>query len=288
MFCFEVLAAKLENRDPMTLYQVMTTWTEYPKGLETSDDEPSDDESANTSTKTTKPAPSTSNSRPAVGGANSTGISTPSTNSSTSLTPSTAASSLDLEEPPFTPVGIGRKTSQRTASITESPLFVTWNKASARYGTYNLRGCIGTFEPMSLSTGLSSYSLIAALEDYRFSPISKSELPMLEVAVTLLTDFETCSEPMDWEIGVHGLRISFYYRNKRYGSTYLPDVAPEQGWNKEETLVSLMRKAGWAGKKEKWAEVSDLKVVRYQGKRETVEYEEYRRWKDWVDKGAKN
>lgn len=138
---------------------------------------------------------------------------------------------------------------------------------------------------MSLSNGLASYSLIAALEDHRFSPISKAELPVLEVAVTLLTDFEACSEPLDWEIGVHGLRINFYYRNKRYSSTYLPDVAPEQGWTKEETMISLMRKAGWTGKKEKWAEVGDLRVVRYQGKRESVEYEEFRRWKDWVDRG---
>jgi AMME syndrome candidate gene 1 protein len=77
--------------------------------------------------------------------------------------------------------------------------------------------------------------------------------------------------------------VSFYHHHKRYGATYLPDVAVEQGWTKEETLLSLMRKAGWSGRREKWKEVGDLKVVRYQGKKESVDYEEYRKWRDWVD-----
>ena len=139
--------------------------------------------------------------------------------------------------------------------ITESPLFVTWNTVSARSGNTSLRGCIGTFEAQELDEGLSSYALISALQDTRFDPITKRELPNLEVCVTLLTDFEDCDDAMDWELGTHGLRISFTERGRRYGSTYLPDVAPEQGWNKEETLVSLMRKAGWSGRKDSWQDV---------------------------------
>jgi uncharacterized protein (TIGR00296 family) len=116
----------------------------------------------------------------------------------------------------------------------------------------------------------------------RFSPITARELPNLEVAVTLLTDFEEADDADDWELGTHGLRISFYYHGKRYGATYLPDVAVEQGWSKEETVVSLMRKAGWVGRKEKWTEV-ELDVVRYQGKKEKVEYGEFKRWREWVE-----
>lgn len=83
------------------------------------------------------------------------------------------------------------------------------------------------------------------------------------------------------------MKVSFYHHHRRYGATYLPDVAVEQGWTKEETLLSLMRKAGWLGKRDRWREVGDLKVVRYQGKKESVDYDEYRKWKDWVD-GKKN
>lgn len=73
----------------------------------------------------------------------------------------------------------------------------------------------------------------------------------------------------------------------RYGSCYLPDVAVEQGWDKEETIVSLMRKAGWGGKKEKWGEVSDMKVTRFRGKAESLGYGEYKAWREWVEKGRK-
>lgn len=59
----------------------------------------------------------------------------------------------------------------------------------------------------------------------------------------------------------------------------------EQDWDREETVVSAMRKAGWGGRKEKWSEVGDLKVVRFQGKAESVGWGEFRRWREWVDRG---
>lgn len=135
---------------------------------------------------------------------------------------------------------------------------------------------------MELSDGLASYALTSALHDVRFNPISKSELPTLEVSVTLLTDFETAKDAMDWELGVHGLRISFYHHHRKYGACYLPDVAPEQGWDKEETIVSLMRKSGWGGRRDKWREVSDMKVVRFQGMAESLAWDEFKQWKEWV------
>lgn len=46
------------------------------------------------------------------------------------------------------------------------PLFVTWMHSG------DLRGCIGTFDPEKLSKILGEYSLISALEDDRFDPIS--------------------------------------------------------------------------------------------------------------------
>lgn len=121
-----------------------------------------------------------------------------------------------------------------------------------------------------------------AFDDTRFNPISARELPTLSCAVTLLTNFEPASGPMDWTLGTHGLRISFTIHGRRYGATYLPDVASEQGWTKEETLVSLMRKAGWSGRKEEWRKV-ELNVVRYQGKKVELGYGEWKEWRDWVE-----
>lgn len=124
----------------------------------------------------------------------------------------------------------------------------------------------------------------SAFDDTRFSPIIASELPSLSVGVTLLTDFEPCSTPLDWTLGRHGLRISFTYHSKRYGATYLPDVALEQGWTKEETIISLMRKAGWSGRSSDWRKAGDLRCVRYQGKKAASDYRDWKRWRDWTNK----
>lgn len=188
-------------------------------------------------------------------------------------------------------------------SVTESfPLFVTWNTLS-RSGHKSLRGCIGTFEGLPLSTGLQSYSLTSAFDDTRFSPIPASLLPSLSCSLTLLADFETCADAMDWDLGTHGIRISFNYRNRRHGATYLPDVAVEQGWTKEETIESLMRKAGWDGgysgvarrlvrgasrgseasASRPWEDVNDFKTVRYTGLKASASYAEWQDFKNWVD-----
>lgn len=81
---------------------------------------------------------------------------------------------------------------------------------------------------------------------------------------------------MDWDLGTHGLRISFTYHHRRMGATYLPDVPVDQGWTKEETIVSLMRKAGWYGNRKEWRKVDGLKVVRYKGTKAKCGYEEYK------------
>ncbi|RDW77297.1 AMMECR1-like protein [Coleophoma cylindrospora] len=287
LYCFEALAASLEKRSPMTLNQVQTSWAEYPKGLEhdaEADAAEEDEEDAVDSSAKATSLSSPALRNPALSQFSSSSVPSSSSTSSMSLAPSTEASTPASSSDSFTPIGIGRRTSQRNESITESPLFVTWNTTSASSGFRNLRGCIGTFEAQELSSGLSSYALTSAFHDTRFSPIALRELPSLEVSVTLLTDFEQADDAMDWELGVHGLRISFYYRNRRHGSCYLPDVAPEQGWDKEETIISLMRKAGWGGKKDRWNEVGDLKVVRFQGKAESLDYAEFKAWRDWMEK----
>jgi uncharacterized protein (TIGR00296 family) len=271
LYCFEALAAHLEDRKALGLDDIQRSWKEYAKTIAK---EPFG-ESANIAdpdghsklNQMSKRIPAL---RRLAGSSSSSGTSSPSSSSSMSLGVETAATSLS-------------SLSDATPLITESPLFVTWNTVSERNGQRSLRGCIGTFEAQDLDDGLSSYALTSALHDTRFPPVETSELPSLEVAVTLLTDFEECDDPMDWTLGVHGLRISFFYHGKRYGATYLPDVATEQGWTKEETLLSLMRKAGWMGRRDRWRDV-DLNCVRYQGKKECLEYGEYKRWKAWADK----
>lgn len=127
----------------------------------------------------------------------------------------------------------------------------------------------------------------SAFEDVRFSPIPRTLLPHLSVHVTLLTNFSAPTrDPLDWTLGTHGIRISFHVNSRRYGATYLPDVAKEQGWTKEETMVSLMRKGGWNGGSSSWQKVwreGRGELIRYEGKQVGLGYAEWQGWRDWVE-----
>lgn len=107
-----------------------------------------------------------------------------------------------------------------------SPLFVTWKIGKDR----RLRGCIGTFNAMNLQSGLREYAITSAFKDSRFSPITRDEFPKLSVSVSILRHFEDGDDYLDWQVGVHGIRIEFINEkgNKRT-ATYLPEVASEQG-----------------------------------------------------------
>jgi AMMECR1 domain-containing protein len=68
------------------------------------------------------------------------------------------------------------------------------------------------------------------VEDTRFSPISAEELSRLHVSVSILRHFEESGGYLDWEIGIHGIRIEFLNdHGYKRTATYLPEVAPEQG-----------------------------------------------------------
>ena len=53
------------------------------------------------------------------------------------------------------------------------------------------------------------------------------------MSVSILRHFEEASDHLDWEVGLHGIRIEFYTDNgrSRRSATYLPEVASEQGTN---------------------------------------------------------
>lgn len=159
----------------------------------------------------------------------------------------------------------------------KAPLFITWNKNN------NLRGCIGTFLSSPTESGVANYALVSAFEDPRFPPIKASELPLLSVSVTLLDNFEPISDPTDWEIGVHGLKVKFNSNGHHYLGTFLPVVAEEQEWDKKDTLWNLLRKAGFSGVSrlqtldfykrgisEDW-----LILTRYEGLKSGLDYKEY-------------
>lgn len=81
------------------------------------------------------------------------------------------------------------------------------------------------------------------------------------------------------KVGVHGIRISFVDGRTKYGATYLPEVASEQRWNHEETLKSLLAKAGWCGAVN-MALLERVQVVRYKSIKAKLTYSEFQALKD--------
>ncbi|KAG9346547.1 hypothetical protein JZ751_006858, partial [Albula glossodonta] len=141
--------------------------------------------------------------------------------------------------------GPGGSSSSNTNSLSPTPggpLFVTWKIGRDK----RLRGCIGTFSAMNLHSGLREYTLTSALKDSRFPPMTRDELPRLFCSVSLLTNFEDVGDYLDWEVGVHGIRIEFFNeKGSKRTATYLPEVAKEQGWDHIQTIDSLLRKGGY-------------------------------------------
>uniref|UniRef100_A0A3B4ZIJ0 AMMECR nuclear protein 1 n=5 Tax=Percomorphaceae TaxID=1489872 RepID=A0A3B4ZIJ0_9TELE len=161
----------------------------------------------------------------------------------------------------------------RTPRFTNDPypLFVTWKIGRDK----RLRGCIGTFSAMNLHSGLREYTLTSALKDSRFPPMTRDELPRLFCSVSLLTNFEDVGDYLDWEVGVHGIRIEFFNeKGSKRTATYLPEVAKEQGWDHIQTIDSLLRKGGYK------APITNdfrktIKLTRYRSEKMTMGYAEY-------------
>ena len=324
-YCFESLYASFEDREPASLAAIEALWEQHEQSKKLSklaDEE--DEQSVNDDEDAKQSSRPKGLQIPHINRLQSQASSTATTPSSTSNTSSD--SNLSNSTAMTTPSVLSEHSK---SSEQRYPLFVTWNTLS-RSGSKSLRGCIGTFEAKDLAAGLKSYALTSyvdpfsfirrshyrinskariilltcrkyrAFDDSRFSPIPKSLLPSLQCALTLLGSFEPCTDAMDWTLGTHGVRISFIHRGRRYGATYLPDVATEQGWTKEETIESLMRKAGWDGGAgsaarkllrgasstpfgmKPWEQVSDFKTIRYQGLKAKAGYEEWQEWRNWV------
>lgn len=115
------------------------------------------------------------------------------------------------------------------------------------------------------------YNFTSAVKDDRFSPIGREEVHSVECTVSLLTDFEDAKDTMDWVLGEHGIRILFTHDKQNYDAAYLPEIAPSEGWSKEETILCLVKKSGFDGK----VLPPETKVQRYRSIRCTMSHDEY-------------
>ncbi|MCX5710588.1 MAG: AmmeMemoRadiSam system protein A, partial [Candidatus Omnitrophica bacterium] len=99
-----------------------------------------------------------------------------------------------------------------------------------------LRGCIGNIiatQPLYLT--VRDMALAAAFEDPRFSPVSREELINIGIEISVLSTLKKISSAAEIVLGEHGVLV----KNNYTSGVYLPQVATETGWTKEQFMNSL-------------------------------------------------
>lgn len=105
-----------------------------------------------------------------------------------------------------------------------------------------LRGCIGYVFPTSpLYRTIAETARAAALDDPRFQPVSREEVMLLKVEISVLSRLRPIV-PEEIVIGKHGLVVT---QGSRRG-LLLPQVPVEWDWNAETFLAQTCLKAGLA------------------------------------------
>lgn len=104
-----------------------------------------------------------------------------------------------------------------------------------------LRGCIGritTDEPLHKT--IATVTQDAAQSDSRFRPLTKQQLQTTTVHLSILSKPQSIKNLTEITLGKNGV----IFEQSIYSALFLPEVATEQGWSKEELLNNLAQKAG--------------------------------------------
>jgi len=104
-----------------------------------------------------------------------------------------------------------------------------------------LRGCIGRMagdEPIGRLVG--AMAIQAAFNDGRFSQVTADELKDIEIEISLLTPMKQVADASDIFVGRDGVLLN----KEGHHAVFLPQVAIEQGWSRDDMLDNLCLKAG--------------------------------------------
>ncbi|HOT15322.1 MAG TPA: AmmeMemoRadiSam system protein B [Bacteroidales bacterium] len=107
-----------------------------------------------------------------------------------------------------------------------------------------LRGCIGTFRAdQPLYKTVQSIAISSAFADSRFEPVSAEEVPSLHIEISVLTPMRKINSIDEIVLGKHGI----YIRKGSSSGVFLPQVATEQKWTKEQFLGYCARDKAYIG-----------------------------------------
>jgi AmmeMemoRadiSam system protein A len=98
-----------------------------------------------------------------------------------------------------------------------------------------LRGCIGQFtSEKALVELMVDMAKASATGDPRFfaGPITNKELSELDIEISVLSPLKKTDDPLSLRLGTDGI----YIKKGCISGCFLPQVATETGWSKEEFL----------------------------------------------------
>jgi AmmeMemoRadiSam system protein B/AmmeMemoRadiSam system protein A len=103
-----------------------------------------------------------------------------------------------------------------------------------------LRACMGVIEARQPMVDAVVQAAVSAAHDPRFPALTVSELDEVELEVSVLSPTRAVPGPESIEVGTHGVVLT----KGRNRAVFLPQVAVEQGWDRDTMLDYLARKAG--------------------------------------------
>lgn len=105
-----------------------------------------------------------------------------------------------------------------------------------------LRGCIGNIigqQPLYLT--VRDMAVEAAAHDWRFPAVSPDELKDIDIEISVLSEPKRVENTDEIKMGLHGVIV----KKGSASGVFLPQVATETGWSREEFLSNLCEhKAG--------------------------------------------
>ena len=127
-------------------------------------------------------------------------------------------------------------------------------------GNHRLRGCVGRIQSDQPLLQTIRDSAVSCLQDPRFTnmPVTLSDLPRLDLELSVLSPLVQAAHPLDFEPLEDGIYLFCAGRS----GTFLPQVARQTGWSREQLLARLCtEKMGLPSSS--WQDPTTTKLLKY-------------------------
>ena len=139
--------------------------------------------------------------------------------------------------------------------LTECGCFVSLHEI----GTHRLRGCVGRVRASAPLIETVVETSASVLGDPRFAnhAVTAHDLPHLDIEISVLSPLKPAAHPLDFDPATDGIYLTCSGRS----GTFLPQVARQTGWTREQLLGRLcLEKLGVA--QEAWKD-PEARLLKY-------------------------